>query len=63
MLGKRLFAYFMHWHNVGVNYNQTMGSKVKDKIVKMYVNYMKSYFVGWKTNVNTQERRKRVKIV
>ena len=63
MLAKRLFAYFMHWNNVGVNYNQTMETKVKDKILKMYINYMKSYFVGWKTNVNTKERRKRMKIV
>jgi uncharacterized membrane protein (DUF106 family) len=29
----------------------------------MYLNYMGSYFVGWKTNVATKERRKRMKMV
>ena len=63
MLGKRLFAYFMHWNNVGVNYRQTMVTKVKGKVISMYLNYMGSYFVGWKTNVTTKERKKRVKLV
>ena len=63
MLGKRLYAYFIHWHKVKVNYHNTMQTKVKDKIIKMYLAYMRSYFNGWKKKTTDRERKKKMKMV
>jgi|DEB0MinimDraft_12_1074336.scaffolds.fasta_scaffold03314_2 hypothetical protein len=63
MLGKRLFSYFMQWRDVNENYKQTLHTKVNDKIVKMYKNYMGSYFTMWKKKLNDQGRQKKMKMV
>ena len=63
MLGRRLFAYFDHWSRVNQHYKVTMQTRVKDKIVKMYVNYLGSYFTHWKQSGRSKVQGKRKKIM
>jgi hypothetical protein len=62
-MGKRLFAYFMHWNNVSVNYKQTMNTKVKDLVLRGYIDMMRSFFNGWKKNGTVKVTKKKMKIV
>jgi len=63
MLGKRLWSYFEHWRDANANYHQTMDMKVKGKIIRMYKNYLQSYFTAWKKKLNDKERQKKMKMV
>ena len=54
MMGKRLFAYFMHWHAMTEDYKTKMNTKVKDKIIRQYIKYMKSYFSQWRKNMDSK---------
>ena len=40
-----------------------MKSKVKDQVIKMYINYMQSYFDHWKDGLYLKEKRKRKKLI
>ena len=48
MLGKRLFAYFEHWRIDTENYNQTMRTKVADKLIRLMVGKLGQAFKRWK---------------
>ena len=54
MLGKRLYSFFIQWHNRTRYCNNVMNSKVRDRIIKTYINMMASYFDGWKKKTNTK---------
>ena len=40
-----------------------MNSKVKDRIFRMYRNYMLSYFNGWKKNSTKKKKRTKKKMM
>jgi len=63
MLGRKLFAYFNHWRNVNKNYQNLMQTKVKSRIIKMYCNYLQSYFDHWKDGGLSKDRKKRMKMM
>ena len=59
MLGKRLLSYFLLWKKETDLYRITMNSKIKGRILKMYSNYMLSYFKHWKDKMNFRVTEKR----
>lgn len=54
MFGKKLFAYFMHWNALTQDYKVKMNTKVKDKIIRQYIKFIKSYFKQWKKNMDNK---------
>lgn len=44
MLGKQVFRYFEHWKQVNEDYKEKLRTTVKNKIIKMYMNIMRTSF-------------------
>ena len=56
MLSKMIFTYFRKWKEVTDMHRAAVQTKIKDRLIKVYNNYMTSYFVAWK---NQKEKKKR----
>ena len=56
MLSKMIFGYFNKWKVATDMHKAAVQGKIKDKLIKVYNNYMTSYFVAWK---NQKEKKKR----
>lgn len=54
ILGKRLFSYFKKWKDETGHFSNTMETTVKNKILKVYITLMRSYFIHWKKNISTK---------
>ena len=59
MLGKRLLSYFLLWRKETDIYRIILNTKIKGRLLKMYSNYMLSYFKHWKDKMNFRVTEKR----
>lgn len=59
MLGKRLLSYLLLWKKETDIYRVTLHSKIKGRLLKLYSNYMLSYFKHWKDKMNFRVTEKR----
>ena len=48
MLSKMIYGYLKKWKEVTDMHKAALQTKIKDKLIKVYNNYMTSYFVAWK---------------
>ena len=63
MLAKRLFAYFKHWYGHTRGFDNTMNMKVKDKIIKLYKDYLRTYLNHWRKNASLKTIKKKKKMI
>jgi len=63
MLSKMIFGYLKKWKEVTDMHKAAVQTKVKDKLIKVYNNYMTSYFVAWKTQKEKKKRHAKKKMV
>ena len=63
MMGRRLRGYFNYWKDHSTTFSTAMNTKIRDRIFKIYRDYMLSYFSHWRKNATEKKVRKKKKMI